>query len=50
MVVIIVEEEKKLAVIFVEEEMSLAVIIDDKGVRGAVIDVYKRGMILESKV
>lgn len=50
LVATIVEEEKKLAATFVEEEMSLAATIDDKGARGAAIDAYKRGMILESKV
>ena len=39
-----------LAATIVEEEMSLAAIIADKGARGAAIDAYKRGMILESKV
>ena len=47
LVATIVEEVKKLAAAFVEEEMSLAATIDDKG---AAIDAYKRGVILESKV
>ena len=50
LVATIVKEEKKLTAAFVEEEMSLAATIDDKGARGAAIDAYKRGMILESKV
>ena len=39
-----------LAATIVEEEMSLAATIADKGARGAAIDAYKRGMILESKM
>ena len=30
--------------------LTLAATIADKGARGAVIDAYKRGMILESKM
>ena len=50
LVATIVEEKKKLAAAFVEEERSLATTINDKGVREATIDAYKRGMILKSKV
>ena len=50
LVATIVEEEKKLAAAFVEEEMSLAATIDDKWARGAAIDAYKRGMLLERVV
>ena len=38
-----------VAATIVEEEMSLAATIADKGAKGAAIDAYKRGMILESK-
>ena len=39
-----------LTATIIKEEMSLTVIIVDKGARGAAIDAYKRGMILESKM